>query len=403
MIIANIRSRLEGENWKWSADVTPESEPARTCTIYFDVPARFECDPLAAAGGFLVSCAPFCLKNREPELRMESEVDPTLVNGLDVALSYLAHWGSLDKPEITVPKAEGVVPKPPGDCASFLSGGVDSLATLARNHDEYPPTHPMRVRHGILIEGLDIGYKGEEDEGQRRLAREANEAIEAICHSTGIEPVLVRTNIRTLDTDSRFYAKVAHGAILAGAALFLSGRISRALISSTHSLDCLEPWGSSPLLDHHYSSTHLDVRHDSEDLTRLQKVALIGSNDLLVERMRVCPKAYKVPDGFINCGQCDKCVLTRLELLAVGISDPRAFPPCDDFDRLARREKKPIKSEYRAACYRELVSPLAEAGHDTLARYSRKKLLGWSRRRLTQRARSALGLLAPHPQRVITG
>ena len=61
---------------------------------------------------------------------------------------------------------------------------------------------------------------------------------------------------------------------------------------------------------------------DGLELSRLEKVRLISEWDAAVNNIRVCWEG-DVPGE--NCGICEKCVRTQLELVAVGITPRENF------------------------------------------------------------------------------
>ncbi len=273
------------------------------------------------------------------------------------------------------------------------SGGVDSLATLFRNRADFPQEHPLFIKYGVLVSGLDIDYLGKDRESQKELSDRAYSAMLAVAQFTNIELISVRTNIRSLNLDSNFYAETAHGAILAGVAMLLSNEIGNIFVSSTNDLTCLQRWGSSPLLDSLYSSSQLTLFHDSEDLSRLEKLKVFKPYPLAINNLRVCPKVYEIPEGFLNCGRCEKCLRTRLEFLAEGILDNSAcFPPGNDLVRLVKASP-PIHSTYHASQYRELVEPLREQGRIDLAELCEEKLSAWQKYRAWQMGENFNGLV----------
>jgi len=71
-------------------------------------------------------------------------------------------------------------------------------------------------------------------------------------------------------------------------------------------------------LDPLWSSEGLEYIHDGVETTRVEKAALVASNDSALNTLRVC---MAVPEGEINCGKCEKCVRTMICLRAVGVDD----------------------------------------------------------------------------------
>jgi hypothetical protein len=64
------------------------------------------------------------------------------------------------------------------------------------------------------------------------------------------------------------------------------------------------------------------IRTDGAELSRLEKIKLIARNKAVVDNIRVCWEG-KVAGN--NCGTCEKCVRTQLELAVVGIEQHDNF------------------------------------------------------------------------------
>ena len=69
------------------------------------------------------------------------------------------------------------------------------------------------------------------------------------------------------------------------------------------------------------------IRHFSCRVNRLEKLqTILNETPDLLENLRVC---YLNPDGALNCGRCEKCLRTQLQLLI-----------CNSLDRCARFDER---------------------------------------------------------------
>jgi hypothetical protein len=198
----------------------------------------------------------------------------------------------------------------PGGALFLFSGGADSLHTLRRNRLEVPAGHPASITHGLLIEGFDM-RRG------NTYARTLDAAREVAAEAS-IKLIPVRTNVRDLDLDDDFWDWEFHGAALASVAHVFAGAFELVYVASGIDVASLFPWGSHAVVDGLYSSCDLKVRHDSADCTRLAKIRLLADWPAALDHMRVC---YRHPQNSLNCEQCEKCVRTMVELIAVGALD----------------------------------------------------------------------------------
>ena len=125
--------------------------------------------------------------------------------------------------------------------------------------------------------------------------------------------VEVQTNAREIFQEYVSWAHY-HGSLLASVALLLAPQFQRIFIPSTHDVAQLFPWGSHPETDPYFSVEECKLIHDRYDVTRLEKTATLAASSVALEHLRVCWRPA------LNCGQCGKCVRTRLGLQALGIS-----------------------------------------------------------------------------------
>jgi hypothetical protein len=112
------------------------------------------------------------------------------------------------------------------------------------------------------------------------------------------------------------------------------------------------------------------IRHRDYELTRLEKIRIVSQWDIAFNNFRVC--LANVPD-LLNCGKCEKCVRTRLELAALGLlHKTRAFVQ----DELTPEdiEKFDITIRVRPPFYRPLIPLLRKQGRDDLASAIEKQL-----------------------------
>ena len=92
--------------------------------------------------------------------------------------------------------------------------------------------------------------------------------------------------------------------------------------------------------------------------------------DVAFQHVRVC--LANVPDK-LNCGRCEKCVRTMLELEALGLLDKtRAFD--DDAVDPVWLDAFSITIRVREPFYEELIEPLRKRGRGDLAAKIEAKL-----------------------------
>ncbi|MCS7173063.1 MAG: hypothetical protein N0A24_06665 [Armatimonadetes bacterium] len=208
----------------------------------------------------------------------------------------------------------------------LFSGGVDSTASLVRHRLENP--------HLVMIHGADIPLR------DRRQWVRALEANRRLAVAEGLVLHTVRSNFREVLNSAElnadfspallgrsWWAGIQHGLALLGllAPLSAAAGWNRVLIAATYPRHVRRPHGSHPQLDSRVRWADLAVTHDSNDLSRFEKI-----RDLLIPyygsrsvkpTLRIC---LAPPPSGLNCGRCEKCVRTIVALLLAG-ADPRAY------------------------------------------------------------------------------
>ena len=90
----------------------------------------------------------------------------------------------------------------------------------------------------------------------------------------------------------------------------------------------LSPWGSHPLVEPSFTTQLCRVHYDELMFSRLDKVRLLLDWPAALAGMRVCNETRAYSAERLNCGVCEKCMRTRLALLALGALDrATAFAP----------------------------------------------------------------------------
>ena len=211
-----------------------------------------------------------------------------------------------------------------GKTAAFFSGGVDSYCTLVRNIGHLPDL--------ITLWGSDIALK--DLSGWNRVKKATFETAADF----GLGSVFIKSSFRNFINyealDSEFlgvlrngwWGGIQHGiGIIGHAAPYAwKHRISVLYFAATLSVkDTDVQWGSYPTVDGEVKFGSCDVRHDSFDYTRQDKIAELAcfrkktGNPV---KLRVC---WESPGGG-NCCGCEKCYRTIMGILVAG-GDPNDY------------------------------------------------------------------------------
>lgn len=354
------------------ATVTFEACDQPSREVFIETDSAFAGSIGANPHAFAVGCIIPALYFGERRLALDEAVCPLLKEGLETVMALMHHWtGGRFKP-LTIEAPLSPVALHHGrnrHPAIFLSGGIDSLAALKRIMDSYTPTHPGYPKDALLVHGFDIG--GVIDRGSKfQVFERAKAAMAPVAAEAGLTLIPAHTNIRHLCDDRDLWLNQFFGAVLAATAHAFAPRIDLAWLASSYDIPHLHPCGSHPLLDPEYGSFDLRIRHRDVGLSRMQKLKIVAGWDVAFQNFRVC--LANVPER-LNCGRCEKCVRTMLELEALGLlHKTRAF----EEDRVdpAWLDAFSITIRVREPFYEELIAPLRARGRGDLADKIEEKL-----------------------------
>lgn len=263
-------------------------------------PVTFTADqPVFAASGdaeFALNLIP-AMMSGDP-LTIDDPVSPRLLRNFSALQGVLDAFFGLTRIEVQATPGSAAV-TPASGVGSFFSGGVDSFYT-ARSRDD--------IDWLIFVHGFDIGL---DDEG---LREEASAAARAAAEKMGKRFVEITTDMRSIEVITANWVWY-HGAAMAGVGHLLSPIVGRVYIPASYTYRDTFPWGSHPVLDPMWSGGAVEFVHDGAEATRFDKIGAIAGDDVAARHLRVC---WENRDGQYNCGECEKCVRTMIELRAHG-------------------------------------------------------------------------------------
>ena len=333
---------------------------------------------------YLVACLLQAMRRGE-DLEVAAPVSRRLLGALDEIQTIYATWApSLRRASVRVAGAAPEYEAADG-VGCFFSRGVDATYQAAS-------APAGRITHLVFIADLDpindVATRGEEI----RLAREVADRL-------GKPLVVAGTNLRPLADPVLDWADL-FGAGLAAVAHCLDGGLGQMVIPSSCDWATFGPCGSSPVLDHLFSTEGLRVEHGAMGEGRHGKVAWLAEHrpDLL-PFLKVCYRENRAD----NCGRCRKCLWTMACLEAAGALElATSFPDRIDHElvRSMRLSDLPLRLFWRdtaEALEAAETSPrLVEAIRHALRRSTRPSI----RERLGARIASARGREPEHDPRL---
>ena len=382
MIICNL-AVVVADTTRISATIEWEDQPYPQQVLEFEIS-----DADAAvkswldercADAFLAACFPLAALHGESRVRTEEKPCPMLVEGLQTAHAWWVSWGGMypRAPKIeTHPRGRdgNLTLTAPRRAVSCLSGGVDGLHTLLHNRRLYREGDPAYIHEALFIQGFDIGKRPRDPENER--FRRALEHLQPVAAEAGVRLIPCRTNLRHLPSKPGFWANRHNGAALAAVGHAATRGPVYFFVGGTYHVATPVPVGSHPAVDGLFSSQRLTVIHDGSRFSRLEKVRDLAAWPTALAALRVCPGSG---GDRLNCGRCEKCLRTRLELLAAGVEETAAFgPSLTPIELWDTAVPEPIGD--RAVRYADLLPPLRARGLGALCEVLEKKIAAYRER-----------------------
>jgi len=302
--------------------------------VAFEIEGDAADDAAPAPEAFALLGALAAFHTGEKRVRVEAALCPRFRDGVRNALRTLGLW--YGKPEPVLEAAGGFAARfpAPGRAALFLSGGVDSVSILAANRRDFASDHPASYRDALFAVGYGVRDGNSAEPPFAELRARQRTSSEAIAAIGGLAFTAVKSRVEALGEDDEFFLRASHSAHLAAVAHLFSRRLTSVSIAASYDASFLGPWGTHPMLDPNYGSSAVEIRHEGFGLTRGERVALAAGWREALPFVTVCVQS-PLGDGRRNCGRCEKCLRTMLDLdLAGALSPPAPFPHVIDANRL---------------------------------------------------------------------
>ena len=384
MRVGTCERTHHGGSTRLAMHVTWEDRAAPDDTIWFDFSDDADEDILASADVSLLAAFPLAMWYGERQLIVEGDVTPRLADGVRAAMALIAERTPTLRPvtlaltERTHPVVETSTRRRPA--ALCMSGGVDALSALEENLRTTTAPHSARYGRGVFAFGLNsYDFHDGQPRTERRVVFDAMATrLERFLGVYGLSLTRVTTNLRSLFPHFQAWWAVAHDTPLAA--------IGHAMRAGVHSLAIASSGVGvgpgvtpHPLMGALLATPHLDVHAAQLMLSRLEKVRRIAAWPEALSVLRVCLHIDLPSDGQINCGRCEKCLRTMLQLLAVDSAalSQAPFPSRD----VSAAEIEQLSFDFSPARnhYPPLVPLLAARGRTDLSQAVERALARWER------------------------
>lgn len=237
------------------------------------------------------------------DLCLNASISPRLLGAADKLSDIYCSWhADFHRTDFLDVVPATVFPDPGQGVGIFFTGGMDSFYSLLKHRDE--------ITHVIFVHGIDVGLR------DMRLRQQVSDMLSHVGQEFGVGVIEIESNIRGFLEHYDIDWAVGHGDAFACTGHLLAPYFKRIYIPSSFTYANLFPWGSHPLTDPLRSSETLEFVHDGNEAGRPQKAALLAKSDIALRFLRVC---FHNVDSAYNCGQCEKCIRTMINLKAAGV------------------------------------------------------------------------------------
>lgn len=380
MQLCNLQSSGNGDRQRISARVTWEDCDRDGFDLFFETDIADAKYLALNANAFLVACIAPAYRYGESRIQVKDAVCRELLSNLHAVTHYFQVWHYPERKPLELHsdnRADDSEPTRAPHAAQLFSGGIDSYTTLSLNRRFFPSSHREYIRTAVLCFGL-------EQDDPTAFSHVVN-VMKPGAEALGLNLVCVYSNIyapyREEDRKEhwQFWVRRFMGLGLSSQLHALSGELTTGCISaSDHPINDVHGAGSSALIDERTSSSSMRIRHTSGHLTRQQKIELVSQSDIMLQHLRVCNRYKDYDAERLNCGRCEKCVRTKLQLLVAS-----ALDRCESFD--TRDVTADDVDQFvhipivMLPPYESMLGPLASMGRADLVSSIRKKINEYKR------------------------
>jgi hypothetical protein len=294
MILDDFRTSAEAGLHQISCRVRPEHAEVEEFRLWFRFPEEYAPGGELDASPFLPPALAWCLRNAE-RLVIEGPVSTRLLGELDEIMAvYQSFYSGAIRGPVEV-QADAHEPAPGREVtASLFTRGLDSWFAVLTALDD-PDLRPP-ITHVIFSpDHLSENWGPEVREAHTRGVREAAARV-------GLQMVRFDSNVTDFFGRGQFSMALAVG-------------FRNVLIASGDMRGGIRRKGSHPYLDPRFSTERTEIIHWG-DASRIQKAARVAQSPDALETLRVCQYDQLTSD--LNCGRCEKCLRTMVELHSLG-------------------------------------------------------------------------------------
>lgn len=304
-------------------------------SVFYRITGEVLPPPLTAYDFAVVAALYVAMREGRP-VHVEGPVTAALLRNLEEFQEVWSLW--LPKYRHVRITADQVVPTEVSDVRRgvfAVSGGVDGTYALLKHHSGHAGARTVRPICAMLVHGFDIPLR------EQHAFNHARDRILAMMSPLGIPLATVETNWReVLGRDWNMDCQAS----LASCLLQFDGAANVGVCGAAEDYGhIVMPLGCNPITNHLMSGGGFDIVTEGGSATRTQRVRFLCDYPEIAARLRVC---WEGPITGDNCGQCEKCIRTKLNFMAVGSAAPCFDRPPTFAEILSIQARGPIQIRF---------------------------------------------------------
>ena len=209
----------------------------------------------------------------------------------------------------------GLPQPPPRHTIAAFSGGLDSTFSIVRHAKRLAGDASWPIAGLVLVLGFDVPLNKTD-----RFAA-LKKRLTPLAESLGLPLHTIATNSSLLG--GRVWPHSAMP-LFGGALVHFSDLSTRAMVSSgpAYGVRRFATMAHGNYMDAFSSNDYFTMFTDGCGYTRTEKAEALIPFPEALRSVKVC---WQGPDPSANCGDCPKCVLTRMNFLGAGLRHPPCF------------------------------------------------------------------------------
>lgn len=300
-----VRTKFEGNGDQFRSHITATVKGEEPVSVFYEFSGKVL--PQAPRNNDFAALAmmPFAMKKGQ-SLHIAGAVHKEQLEQLEECQDAFLLWHPDKFKRISISADEEIATQLQHgrDAVIAFSGGLDASYALHAHCRDLIGRRTNDIRAGILIHGFDIPLE------QTAHFEKAEASARTLLGHYGIPLTCVRTSWK----DLRAPWHQSHIFAVASVLHQFSEVSSRAVIAADEGYDGeVLGWGSNSITNQMMSFPGFPIDFTGAGVPRTLKARALSSEAPLLKHLRVCTRLFG--EG-ANCGQCEKCIRTKLNFLA---------------------------------------------------------------------------------------